>query len=147
MNDDEQVDTTTYRPDWQRKPTAEQMARYYPERAQRAEIGGTATIKCKVGAGGRVNSCVPVKEAPEGYDFGKAAVRLSAEFEMTPPPPHLVDKKEITVPITFTVPPSRPFLPPIDMAQLGAGLLILVIVVGGLFGLIRAVQADRRMDL
>ncbi|AYV45811.1 hypothetical protein CFHF_11640 [Caulobacter flavus] len=148
MSGDEQTGTTTYKPDWQRKPTADQMARYYPERAQREEIGGSATILCKVGDKGRLTDCQATREAPEGYGFGKAAVRLSAEFEMTPPPPELVGKKDVTIPITFSVPPSPPpFELPATPAQLGLVILTGLILLGGLLGLTHILRVDRQVDI
>ncbi|MFT4252175.1 MAG: TonB family protein [Caulobacter sp.] len=168
MSGDENTGTTTYRPDWLRKPTADQMARYYPDKAQRLEIGGSAIIRCKVGEAGRLTDCEVLKEAPEGIGFGKAALLLSREFEMTPPPPELVGVKDVTIPITFAAPPPSPRLePPVALTQAGARIarvfedgarlarseagmamiLGIVILIGGLFGLIRALKADRRVDL
>lgn len=168
MSSDGNSGTSTYRPDWLRKPTADQMAEYYPERAQKDEVGGSAVIRCKVGIAGRLNNCEAIKETPEGYGFGQAAVRLSAEFLMTSPPPELIDQKDVTIPVTFSVPPPSPlFEPPAALVQAGARItravddagrfarsdagmamiLAAAILIGGLFGLIRALKADRRTDL
>ncbi|KSB90847.1 hypothetical protein AS593_11590 [Caulobacter vibrioides] len=147
MSGDERTGTTTYKPDWQRKPTADQMARYYPERAQREDVGGLATIGCMVGKGGRLTDCKVLKETPEGYGFGKAAVKLSAEFEMTPPPPELIGKKDVSIPITFAVPPTPQFVLPVTAVQVGFVMLVAALLLVGLFGLIRVLQADRRVDI
>jgi protein TonB len=48
-------------PDWARRPTGEDIARYYPDRAQRMEVEGRATLSCTVNARGtlgRLLGCV-----------------------------------------------------------------------------------------
>jgi protein TonB len=94
------------RPDWARKPNADDMARYYPDRAQRMEVGGRATIRCTVNAKGSLENCSVVSESPADYGFGDAALKLSRLFRMKPKTLDgaPVDGGEITVPITFQVP-------------------------------------------
>jgi protein TonB len=48
----------------------------YPERAANDEISGMAVIDCVLQVDGKVKDCVVVKEAPQGYGFGEATVKL-----------------------------------------------------------------------
>jgi len=82
------------------------MARYYPDRAQRMEVNGRATISCTVTAKGALQGCTVVSENPADYGFGEAALRLSRLFRMKPKTldGSPVDGGAITVPIVFQVP-------------------------------------------
>jgi len=71
-------------PDWRRKPSPEDIAQYYPEAAGEAGVSGRATIACRVTAAGRLQGCAIVSEEPAGYEFGQAAIRMSAGFRMAP---------------------------------------------------------------
>jgi protein TonB len=71
-------------PDWSRKPDAEALARYYPERAQRMSIEGTATISCTVNARGTLDNCSVVSENPPEAGFGDATLKASKLFKMRP---------------------------------------------------------------
>ena len=95
------------RPDWQEKPSGEDMERFYPERAKTEEGEGRATIVCTVNAGGSLVDCTVVDETPKAYGFGEAALSLSAMFRMKPKTIDgvAVDGGVITIPIIFRVPP------------------------------------------
>jgi len=94
-----------YRPDWLEKPTADDMEWAYPAHAQRHGIEGKAVIKCQVGPDGRLGNCQVISEAPQGEDFGVAAVALSQKFRMLPPPAGYAAKTpEVTIPIVFQMP-------------------------------------------
>jgi protein TonB len=54
------------------------MARYYPDRAQRMEVSGKATISCTVTAKGTLESCSVVSENPADMGFGDAALKSVA---------------------------------------------------------------------
>ena len=71
-------------PDWLRKPTPEDVSRYYPERAQRLNVEGRATISCTVSAQGTLTSCSVTEETPSDQGFGDAAMRMSKLFKMKP---------------------------------------------------------------
>jgi TonB family protein len=93
-------------PYWIRRPSAEDVARYYPDRAQRMELEGHATLSCQVDARGTLNSCEVVEESPESAGFGDAAMRLSKLFKMQPmmrdgAP---VDGGTVRVPLDFRLP-------------------------------------------
>lgn len=70
-------------PIWLKRPTGNDLAAHYPEKAMDKELGGRATIECRVDAKGRLQSCRVLNERPEGYDFGKAVLKLSRLFVMS----------------------------------------------------------------
>ena len=69
-------------PEWTAKPTGADVARYYPERAQRRNIEGRATLVCQVAAAGALANCIVVDESPVGENFGTAVLHLSQLFRM-----------------------------------------------------------------
>ena len=71
-------------PDWLRRPSGEDMARYYPARAQRMGVEGRATLSCTVGASGALQACAVASETPADQDFGAAALRMARLFKMRP---------------------------------------------------------------
>jgi TonB family protein len=93
-------------PDWQRKPTGEDIARYYPQGAQMKNLGGRASITCQVTAEGTLSDCNVTEESPLGEGFGEAALKLGTLFRMRPmtrggvP----VDGGKIHIPIRFQLP-------------------------------------------
>jgi protein TonB len=72
------------RPNWIQRPTAEEVARFYPERALEREAEGMAVIRCTVTPVGRVTGCAVVGETPENAGFGEAALKLARFFRMSP---------------------------------------------------------------
>lgn len=72
------------RPNWIQRPTAEEVARFYPERAAQRELEGMAVIRCTVTTAGRVSGCVVVGQTPEGAGFGDSALKLARYFRMSP---------------------------------------------------------------
>jgi|CXWL01.1.fsa_nt_gi protein TonB len=68
---------------WLQQPNGDDYARYYPDRAEQREQGGTATISCLVGGDGRI-ACTVVSEDPPGWGFGEASLRVSRHFRVAP---------------------------------------------------------------
>jgi protein TonB len=80
----EAAPTIITNPDWVRRPTAEEMANYFPPVPELLALGGHATIVCAVEVSGDVDQCQVVAETPAGMGFGAAAVALSRTFKMKP---------------------------------------------------------------
>ena len=73
-------------PKFESVPTADQFARFYPERARRARITGAVLIRCAVTELGALTACQVLAEDPPGYDFGAAAIKMAGFFKLAPTP-------------------------------------------------------------
>jgi protein TonB len=71
-------------PAWLSRPTAAEMARYYPAGPLDHGTGGVVGLICGVTTSGLVSGCRVESESPAGQGFGAAAVKLSAFFRMSP---------------------------------------------------------------
>ena len=98
--------TITTHPDWLRRPDADDMARYYPDRAQRMSVDGHATIECTVNVNGTVSDCQVTAESPADQGFGDAALKLSKLFKMKPTTTDGVPvaNTKVIIPIGFQIP-------------------------------------------
>jgi periplasmic protein TonB len=78
--------------------------RYYPERAQREHVEGTAVINCLVTQEGTLTDCNLVSETPPGYGFGDKALEMSKLFKKRGQKGEPTPGTRFTVPINFKLP-------------------------------------------
>jgi hypothetical protein len=71
-------------PHWVHLPSGDELTRYYPERAFRADVSGEATLQCIAAVDRHVSDCEVIQEGPEGGGFGVAALQLSPSFVIDP---------------------------------------------------------------
>lgn len=72
---------TIRQPRWTERPR--DLARYYPRRALARGVEAWVVLDCIVGVSGALN-CSVVSEAPEGWGFGEAALRIARDHRMEP---------------------------------------------------------------
>lgn len=95
------------RPQWVRKPTAEEFQRHYPKMARDYSLTGRAVVGCVVDAQGALTNCRADSEEPKGAGFGEAAVAiLSTYLTMAPNDQDgaPVVGRAVTVPLRFVLP-------------------------------------------
>lgn len=109
-------------PDWVRRPTGEDLARFYPKAAANLGLGGSATISCAVTELGALDECSVAAEQPTGAGFGEAAIALSSTFKMRPQTRDGVPVRggTVRIPIRFMMP--GPMYPPVEVAGRCYGL-------------------------
>lgn len=75
---------TIHNPFWLARPSAEQLAEFYPPAALEREIDGQAVLDCLVTAKGQLTDCKVSGETPRSEGFGAAALKASRIFRMSP---------------------------------------------------------------
>ena len=97
-------------PQWERLPDAADMTRYYPDRAARAGVGGSAKMDCAVGPGdgkiGGLEDCHLIDESPADMGFGQALLSMASLFKMRIRDPSNVGKR-VVIPVRFNPPLAR----------------------------------------
>lgn len=99
-------------PDWQRKPTNDEMLQFYPAEAR--GVAGRATIQCTVSTRGLLERCILDGESPVGHGFGTSALAMTSTFLMRPMTVDglPVGGAQVTIPITFKGVPGGLSAPP-----------------------------------
>ncbi|HEY4028761.1 MAG TPA: energy transducer TonB [Caulobacteraceae bacterium] len=69
-------------PGWVRKPTGDDMGRYYPRKALIERLQARVVMKCMVTASGTLEACEILDENPSGQGFGPATLNLAHLFKM-----------------------------------------------------------------
>ena len=94
-------------PDYRRKPSLEDILRYYPPAAAKKSLPGQATIDCVVDVRGALTNCRVVSEEPVGEGFGEGALAMSPIFKMRPMTVDGVATggAKVRIPIHFLAPP------------------------------------------
>ncbi len=72
------------KPDWLRRPNANDILAYIPALNDKNRRGGRALIECAVDERGLLQNCSVKSEYPEGSGFGQAALSMSRSFQMKP---------------------------------------------------------------
>lgn len=94
------------RPDWQMRPSQEDIARVYPPAAAQAGVAGKALMACTVTEEGRMAGCEILEEEPPQAGFGEAALKLQRRFKMMPKTKDgdPVGGGRVVIPVRFAVP-------------------------------------------
>ncbi len=92
-------------PQWISMPSADQVARAYPEGALRQGIAGMAMLSCQVTAAGGVVGCKVNTETPASRGFGRAALGLTPYFRIRPGADNgePIEGASVQIPVRFQI--------------------------------------------
>jgi hypothetical protein len=69
---------------WSATPNGDDIAKYYPQTAFSAGVSGWTVLQCQLGPKTSLKACTVLAEAPTGYHFGDAGLKLSRLFRLKP---------------------------------------------------------------
>jgi protein TonB len=95
--------TVVRQPLWLAKPSSQDYARVYPERARRMDKGGRVVVRCTATAEGAMSKCIVLSETPAHNGFAEAALAVMPLFLMQPTTEEgaNVAGAYVTIPVTF----------------------------------------------
>jgi hypothetical protein len=79
---------------------------FYPDLAQRRNVGGRVLTACKISSSGTPTTCTWTEENPGGYGFGEAAAKLACSFKFDRP--DIVTAPEWVAAATIRFAPPNP---------------------------------------
>ncbi len=87
-------------------PTAADVARFYPDLAERMGTDGVAVVQCVAAADGSLTGCWPISEHPQGMGFGAAALKLASLIKFRPMARdgRVIGGASVSIPIRFIIP-------------------------------------------
>ena len=65
-------------------PIRKGRLRFYPERAQKRGVEGSANVACRFASSGEVIACTWTSEDPTSWGFGEAASKLACQSRVKP---------------------------------------------------------------
>jgi TonB family protein len=92
-------------PDWERTPTAFELAQAFPRKAVDKNINGAAVMQCAVTPQGALEECTIVEETPAGSGFGQATLSIARYFKMkrAPVDGHPPERAVVRIPIKWAL--------------------------------------------
>lgn len=117
---------------WRLTPSGNDIARYYPPAAERANLGGWTVVECLTQPTGKLDACKVLGEGPTGAGFGEAGLKLTRLFQLdlAKISPETLAGGVLAMPIILNIPGS-PTPPRNDLA--GEPSLVLTPAKGGKF--------------